>query len=92
MQLSNDEPPSKFAFEFNLRLYSLVAVSDPITEGELWFLDGSERLAFVNDAIRSTRAYDMTIIFESRVGPASTSRVAPVRHHLRESQVAVECG
>jgi hypothetical protein len=55
-------------------------------------MDGSDRLAFVNDAIRSTRAYDMTIIFESRVGPASTPRVPSVRHRPRESQVAVECG
>ena len=45
----------------------LVALSDPVNDGELWFIDGSERLQFVMDAIRSTRAYDMKIIFESEV-------------------------
>jgi|AntAceMinimDraft_12_1070368.scaffolds.fasta_scaffold27870_2 hypothetical protein len=46
----------------------LVALSDPITAGQLWFLGGTERLAFVLDAIKSTRAYEMTIIFESEAG------------------------
>lgn len=45
----------------------LVALSDPVNDGDLWFIDGSERLAFVMDAIRSTRAYDMQIVFESEV-------------------------
>ena len=40
----------------------LVAVSDPVNDGELWFIDGTERLAFVNDAIRSTRAYECTVV------------------------------
>ena len=45
----------------------LVAVSDPVNDGELWFIDGTERLAFVNDAIRSTRAYECTVVVESEV-------------------------
>lgn len=45
----------------------LVAVSDPVNDGELWFIDGSERLAYVTDAIRSTRAYECTVIVESEV-------------------------
>ena len=45
----------------------LVALSDPVNDGDLWFLDGSERLAFVLDAIRSTRQYECTLIFESEV-------------------------
>jgi len=46
----------------------LVAVSDPINDGELWFLDGSERLAFVLDAIRSAQNRpETTIIVETEV-------------------------
>ena len=45
----------------------LVALSDPVNDGELWFLDGTERLAFVQDAIRSTRQYECQIVFESEV-------------------------
>ena len=45
----------------------LVALSDPVNDGDLWFLDGTERLAFVLDAIRSTRQYSCTLIFESEV-------------------------
>ena len=45
----------------------LVALSDPVNDGELWFIDGTERLAFVNDAIRSTRAYECTVVVESEV-------------------------
>lgn len=45
----------------------LVALSDPVNDGDLWFLDGTERLAFVQDAIRSTRQYECTIVLESEV-------------------------
>ena len=45
----------------------LVALSDPVNDGDLWFLDGTERLAFVLDAIRSTRQYSTTLVFESEV-------------------------
>ena len=45
----------------------VVALSDPVNDGELWFLDGTERLAFVQDAIRSTRQYECQIVFESEV-------------------------
>ena len=44
-----------------------MALSDPVNGGDLWFIDGSERLQFVMDAIRSTRAYDMKIIFETEI-------------------------
>jgi hypothetical protein len=65
----------------------LVALSDPVNDGELWFLDGSERLAFVLDAIRSTRQYSCTLIFESEVSVTKEmvdkARPAPVKEALK---------
>lgn len=58
----------------------LVALSDPVNDGELWFIDGSERLAFVVDAIRSTRKYDMTIVFESEAGTKINYRTLCINH------------
>mmetsp|Transcript_12862 Transcript_12862/g.31011 ORF Transcript_12862/g.31011 Transcript_12862/m.31011 type:complete len:273 (+) Transcript_12862:201-1019(+) len=46
----------------------LIALTDPISAPKLWFLDGSERLAFVLDAIRSgTKRPEITIIIDSEV-------------------------
>ena len=64
----------------------LVALSDPVNDGELWFIDGTERLAFVNDAIRSTRAYECTVVVESEVSvtKAAVDAVRPPTDEERE--------
>ena len=65
----------------------LVALSDPINKGELWFLDGTERLAFVlvrlSQAPRSAFAIAHTRPAKGALRPEGT--VIPIPHTMEYS-------
>ena len=42
------------------------AMTDPVDKNQMWTLNGTERMEFVRDAIRSTRAYDFTLVLDAQ--------------------------
>ena len=71
----------------------LRALSDPVEKNSLWTVSNTERLAFVKDAIRSTKQEEITLVFDTREEYAVTAsmvQAAMTTEELEEEQRRLE--
>jgi len=71
----------------------LRALSDPVEKNSLWTVSDTERLAFVKDAIRSTKQDEITLVFDAREEYSVTAamvQAAMTTDELEEEQRRIE--
>ncbi len=64
----------------------LRALTNPVDKSKLWVVGDAERLAFVKDAIRSTRAEEMVLVLEKEVSVTSEMVKAAMTEEEREEE------
>jgi len=64
----------------------LRALTNPVDKSKLWVVGDTERLAFVKDAIRSTRAEEMVLVLEKEVSVTSEMVRAAMTEEEREEE------
>lgn len=71
----------------------LRALSDPVEKNSLWTVSDTERLAFVKDAIRSTKQDEITLVFDAREEYSVTAamvQAAMTTEELEEEQRRID--
>jgi len=66
----------------------LRAISNPVDKDSLWMVSNTERLAFVRDAIRSTKQEEITLVFDARESAAVTAEM--VRASMNDDEIEEE--